>query len=1015
MSGIWRQARGAGGRLAGWAGLAGRYPKLVVGLWVLAAVAVTVFVPPLESVVRANTTPFLPADSPMQRGLAVMDTAFGSGQAQAFAFVVLADGRGLSGADQRYYGRLARRLAAGRSRVAEVQDYASQPQLRQALSSRDGQAAYIPVGLRHELGSPQSIADIGWLRARVRGLSPPPGLRVYVTGEAAMIADLNGALMSSEVATTLLAAGAIVVILLLIYRRPATLVVPLATIAVGVLCTRGLVALLGMHGLPVSTYTGAFLVAVALGAGTDYSVFVISRYQENLAAGMAPADAARASARRLRGVLAASAGTIVIASAAMLLARLALFRTTGPAIGLAAGTTALVGLTLTPALLTLAGRRAAAPRGDQIRRWWAKTGALVARRPGRTLAAGVLLLVALAAAFPAMRLSFDESALQPAATGSNRGYQALDAHFPRNEVLPGYLLITAGHDLRNPRDLAVLAAVTRLVGKVPGVAAVRSVTQPLGRPLPQASLAAQITQIGDQLARSARGQPGTGGLAADLSSLSGGARQLAVGSGKAAGAVGLFLPALRGEQQGLATAAGRTGQAAGGAAQLSGGARLLATVLTAAQAQTGQAAAGLGQIYQALTSDPLCTLDPVCARSRAALGQIYHAERGQLVPGLGKAATAARAIAGGNANLAGGLRQLHAGLAQAAHGLTTLTAGEHAFGARLGQLAAGAAHLSGGLGLLAPGIRQLAAATGKLSTRLGQAGHYLHTAGASSASAGTGGFYLPARGLTGPQFALARTAYLSHDGHIARLVIISASPPLQPAGAAQLRQAQNAAQLALRATPLRHATITATGAAALGTDLGGYLRADTTLIVPIVLTAVLLILITVLRALIAPAYLLASVVLSYAATMGITTLTWQYLLHRPIEWTVPIIGFVVLVAVGTDYNILLATRIREEGPATTRPGIARAVAATGGVITSAGLIFASSFTALATSPVTGLAENGFAIATGLILDTFIVRTLLVPSAAALLGRWNWWPSAPQPRHDPARKLLLLPGGDQNST
>jgi RND superfamily putative drug exporter len=138
--------------------------------------------------------------------------------------------------------------------------------------------------------------------------------------------------------------------------------------------------------------------------------------------------------------------------------------------------------------------------------------------------------------------------------------------------------------------------------------------------------------------------------------------------------------------------------------------------------------------------------------------------------------------------------------------------------------------------------------------------------------------------------------------------------------------------------------------------------------------------------------LLASVLLSYAAAMGFTTLFWQDLLGKgAIDWTVPIFAFVMLVAVGADYNIFLMSRVREEVLRDPAEGIGRAIRRTGAIITSAGIIFAGTFAAMVSSPVLNIAETGFAITFGLLLDTFIVRSFLVPAVAVLLGKWNWWP------------------------
>jgi RND superfamily putative drug exporter len=123
----------------------------------------------------------------------------------------------------------------------------------------------------------------------------------------------------------------------------------------------------------------------------------------------------------------------------------------------------------------------------------------------------------------------------------------------------------------------------------------------------------------------------------------------------------------------------------------------------------------------------------------------------------------------------------------------------------------------------------------------------------------------------------------------------------------------------------------------------------------------------------------------------LTTLVFQHLGGQDIHFTAPVIVFVLLVAVGADYNILLMSRMRESGLALDRDQVARAVTATGPVITAAGLIFASTFVALLFSPVEALAQTGFAVAAGLLLDTFVVRTLVVPACAALFEEGSWWP------------------------
>jgi RND superfamily putative drug exporter len=973
-----------------------RRRRLTAGFWLVAVVVLLVGVPSLEQVVSRSSAPFLPASSPTLHGLRVMDDAFGSGDAQSFAFVVLVDRDGLGPPDDHAYADVVARLRGDR-RVSEVQDYLSQPALRQALTSRDGQATYIPVGLRHPVGTPKANDDVTWLRRVVHATPLRSGASWYVTGDPAMAADLNQAVNDNARRITLITLGLLAVILLAIYRRPLTPLIPLATIGVALVCARGVVGLLGMHGMTLSTFTEAFVTAIVLGAGTDYSVFLISRFQEQLRAGDDPADAVRVAGARVGKVLAASAATVVLGSICMAFARLSLFNTTGPAIAVSLVVTALVSLTLTPVLLSWAGRRVAGrPTGA---RRWARAGALVARRPAAVLAIGIMLLAALAAWLPTLRLSFDERALQPAGTASNLGLQALAAHFPPNEVLPDYLLISSQHDMRNPHDLATLEQLTRTISKVRGVTAVRSVTEPNGKPIPQASLAHQVGAIADQLATAQqRLSQGTGGisrLSSGAGQLSAGAGQLSNGADRAAGAVDLFITGLSAETSGLTQAADGTDKAHSGATQLAQGAAQLAAGLQAAHDQTAEAVTGLHLILIKLTADPLCTADPICHGARQGLTTIYQGEHAQLLPGLQRAADAARQIAGGNAQLADGLRRLHTGLVQARDGAKRLTDGQRAFRDRLGQLADGAGVLANGAAQLPAGLDRLITVTGQLGRGLGTAASYLHNVNRHADTPDAGGFYLPARAFHDPRFALARQLFISPDGRTTRLQILTAADPLSDAGMHQFAAVGDTARTALRHTPLADATIMSTGAAGLGTDLRGYLASDAPLVMAAVLLAVFLVLALTLRALVAPLYLLASVVLSYAAAMGLTTLVFQHGLGRGIDFTVPVIDFVILVAVGADYNIFLMSRLRENASSITPAGVAQAVTATGAVITAAGLIFATSFLALIGSPVIGLAENGFTIAAGLLLDTFIVRTLLVPSTAVLVGDRNWWPARRQ--------------------
>jgi RND superfamily putative drug exporter len=224
-----------------------------------------------------------------------------------------------------------------------------------------------------------------------------------------------------------------------------------------------------------------------------------------------------------------------------------------------------------------------------------------------------------------------------------------------------------------------------------------------------------------------------------------------------------------------------------------------------------------------------------------------------------------------------------------------------------------------------------------------------------------------------------------------------------------------AARTALHAIPGANAKVG--GGTAVSLDVERYAERDRNLIIPLVLIVVMIILALLLRAIVAPLVLIGTVVLSFGAALGISALVFSRVFgFAGADTSMPLFAFVFLVALGIDYNIFLMTRVREEaGRSGTREGALTALAATGGVITSAGLVLAGTFATLGTLPLVILTEIGFCVAFGVLLDTIIVRSVLVTALNLDLGRHMWWPGrlARQParqagaRTEPARRRVSL--------
>jgi putative drug exporter of the RND superfamily len=240
----------------------------------------------------------------------------------------------------------------------------------------------------------------------------------------------------------------------------------------------------------------------------------------------------------------------------------------------------------------------------------------------------------------------------------------------------------------------------------------------------------------------------------------------------------------------------------------------------------------------------------------------------------------------------------------------------------------------------------------------------------------------------------ATAQFITADGHTVQFFALpAAGAPGSRAAIASVPGMRTALDAAGRAAGADGTGIA--GQDAVSYDIGRYSTTDLFLVVPLVLAVIGVLLVVLLRGLIAPVYLVASVGLSYLAALGFAAIAFTRLGHDDgVLFLIPILLFVFAMALGSDYNILLMSRIREEAHTyPLRDALTRAISHTGGTITSAGLILAGTFTVLAIAGNNAQARQlGYTIAFAVILDTFFVRTLLVPSTAVLLGRYNWWPS-----------------------
>jgi RND superfamily putative drug exporter len=275
---------------------------------------------------------------------------------------------------------------------------------------------------------------------------------------------------------------------------------------------------------------------------------------------------------------------------------------------------------------------------------------------------------------------------------------------------------------------------------------------------------------------------------------------------------------------------------------------------------------------------------------------------------------------------------------------------------------------------------------------------------AFDASKNDDSFYLPPGIINGSEaFKRIENVFMSPDGKSFRLLISQRGDPATPEGLARVEPIKTAAEESLKGTPLENAKIYLTGTAAITKDLVDGSKFDLLIAGVSALCLIFIIMLVMTRSFVAAMVIVGTVLLSLGASFGLSVLLWQYLLHQQLHWTVLSTSVIVLLAVGSDYNLLLVSRMKEELAAGINTGIIRAMGGTGKVVTNAGLVFAFTMGSMVVSDLRSIGQVGTTIGLGLLFDTLVVRAFMTPSVAALLGRWFWWPQRVRPR--PASSLL----------
>jgi RND superfamily putative drug exporter len=277
------------------------------------------------------------------------------------------------------------------------------------------------------------------------------------------------------------------------------------------------------------------------------------------------------------------------------------------------------------------------------------------------------------------------------------------------------------------------------------------------------------------------------------------------------------------------------------------------------------------------------------------------------------------------------------------------------------------------------------------STAMGQA---------FDASKNDDSFYLPPEVFDNADFKRGMKMFVSPDGKAVRFIISHEGDPATPEGISHIDQIRNAAFEAIKGTPLEGSKIYLAGTASTYKDMAEGSNFDLLIAGIASLCLIFIIMLLLTRAVVAAAVIVGTVLLSLGTSFGLSVLIWQYILGMHLHWMIIAMSVIILLAVGSDYNLLLVSRFKEEIHAGINTGIIRSMGGTGSVVTSAGLVFAFTMMSMVVSDLRVIGQVGTTIGLGLLFDTLIIRSFMTPAIAALLGKWFWWPQRVRQRPVP---------------
>ncbi|MCV7100367.1 MMPL/RND family transporter [Mycobacterium palustre] len=917
----------------------------IVLIWLGIVFVTNTVAPQLEVVAKTHSVSMSPTAAASFQSMMKVGSTFKEFNSDNSAMILLEGDKPLGAEAHHYYDEIVRRVEQDKEHVQHVQDFWSDPLTAAGSQSHDQKAAYVQVYLAGNMGGGLANESALAVRKIVDSVPAPPGIKAYVTGAGPLFADQSHAGEKGVAVVTLVTFVVIVVMLLFVYRSVVTMLIMLAMVFIELAAARGVVATLGNYGLMgLSTFANNMLVLMAIAAGTDYAIFVVGRYQEARGLGETREQAFYTMFHSTAHVVLGSGLTIAGAMYCLSFCRLPYFSSLGVPCAVGMLVAVLAALTLGPAMLTVASFfKLMDPKRKLQTRGWRRMGTAVVRWPGPVLAVTIGVALVGLLALPGYKTDYDNRHFLPADTPANVGYAAADRHFDQARLNPELLMIETDHDLRNSADFLVLDKVAKAVFHIPGIGRVQTITRPLGTPLDHSTLGFQMSA---QAAGRIQTQHYQDEQAANLL--------------KQADELRKTMALLHEQMQ-------------------------VTQDLSNTTHETTRLTKETVKITESLRDD-IANFDDFFRPIRS---YFYWERHCYDIP----ACWAIRSIF----NALDGIDQVTQNIENLSANLDKLDKIQPQLVALIPpQIESQQHNLDTIMSNYATtmGLNEQAKAQSDNATAQGDA---------FDKAKNDDTFYLPPEAFKSPDFARGLKQFISPNGHAVRLIISHEGDPATPEGINHIEPIKQAVHEAIKGTPWEGAKVYLGGTAATYKDMHDGSNIDLLIAGIAAATLIFVIMLVITRSVVAAFVIVGTVLLSLGASFGLSVLLWQYILGLKLHWMVLAMAIILLLAVGSDYNLLLISRFKEEIHAGLKTGTIRAMAGSGSVVTSAGLVFAATMATFAFSPLLVMAQVGTTIALGLLFDTLIVRAFMTPSLATLLGRWFWWPQHVRPR--PASTML----------